>query len=164
MKSTAAASNPYEQGFTLIELLVMFALIALLFGLSAINLGRPQIAASLDSTLNVLLADIKSQQAASMLGDNGGTSSQQPHGLYLQSTTFTLFAGSSYNHADSHNFTETVASGVSLATTFPANTIMFDKGTGEVSSFANGSNTITLTDNGETRTVTLSRFGAVSVQ
>jgi prepilin-type N-terminal cleavage/methylation domain-containing protein len=153
-----------SSGFTLIEILVVLGLIAVLFGLSAINLSQPQTSASLDRTLNALLADIKSQQTLAMSGDNSGTASQQPHGIYLQADHFTLFAGSSYDSGDSHNFAENVASSVSLATNLPSNTLLFAKGTGEVNGFTPGDNTITLTSGDQIRTITINRLGAMAVE
>ena len=89
-----------QSGFTLVELLVVIVIIAVLFALSTINLGQARISTSLTSTTNTLLADIKNQQLLAMVGEQGSTSSQQPHGLYFQNNDYVLFADSSYNSSD----------------------------------------------------------------
>jgi prepilin-type N-terminal cleavage/methylation domain-containing protein len=150
-------------GFTLVELLVVVAISLILFGLISINLGQSQTSISLSSVANTLLSDIKNQQLQAMTGGIGSTSAQQPHGLYMQAGSYTLFAGSSYSAGDSNNFVVTAPSTVSISTSFSGSTLLFTKGAGEVQSFINGSNTITLTGIGGSKTVTVGRFGALSV-
>lgn len=163
MKRRHSTRSDQTQGFTLIEILVVLGLVAILFGLSAINLGQPQTTASLDRTLDALLADIKGQQILAMSGDGAGTTSQQPHGLYIGAASFTLFAGNVYDAGDTRNFTENVASNVSLSTTLPGNALLFAKGTGEVNGFTTGNNTITLASGTQTRVITINRLGAITV-
>lgn len=143
-------------------MLVVF-IIALLFAFSVVNLGRPQQAANISTSVDMLLADIKTQQILSMSGNVGTTSTAQPHGIYLQSNQFILFSGSSYSSSATDDFTETLPSTIRLTTTIPSAQLLFIKGTGEVQGFTAGSNTITLTSATMTRTLTISRFGAAAV-
>lgn len=152
-----------QKGFTLVELLVVLTILSILLALTTVNLSRPQTTSSLDGAVNSLVADIKSQQMLAMSGDQGSTTSQQPQGLYLQSGSYTLFAGSTYSAGDGNNFAINPGQGIALATTFPGTSLIFNKGTGEVNGFVNGSNTITLSFNGSSKVVTVSRFGAVTV-
>src|SRR5689334_3573513 len=117
-----------ETGFTLIEILVTLAIVALLAALTMVNLGKPQITASVNDTVDTLVADLKSQQLLAMSGDSGSASSQQPQGLYIQAGQYTLFAGSTYDSGDSNNYAASASQGVTFSTTFPGATVLFDKG------------------------------------
>jgi general secretion pathway protein G len=152
-----------QQGFTLVELLVVIVIIALLFALSTINLGHAQSSASVSSDTNTLLADLKAQQLLAMSGDMGSNNTQQPHGIYFQSNSYTLFADSTYNSSDTNNYTVNISPDT-LATTFTNHEVVFEVGDGAISGFTNGDNTITLNGTGQTQTITLDRFGATSVQ
>jgi prepilin-type N-terminal cleavage/methylation domain-containing protein len=151
-----------ESGFTIIELLVVLMIIAVLFTLSTINLGQAQVTASLSSTTNTLLADLRSQQILAMSGDIGSTSTNQPQGVYITSNNYTLFAGNSYSGGDPNNFSVSTNS-ITLSTTFASNQVVFNKGDGSVTGFSSGNNSITLSSNGESKIITINRFGATSV-
>lgn len=154
--------RPQESGFTLIELLVVVAIIAVLFVLSTVNLGHAQTTASVTSATNTMISDLRNQQILAMEGDVGSTSSQQPHGLYIQSTSYTLFADASYSSSDPSNYTVST-SPVTLSTTFPSNQVVFNVGDGSVNNYTSGDNTITLSGSGSSQTITINRFGATAV-
>lgn len=157
-------ANGKQAGFTLIEILVVIAMSAILFGLITINLGQSRTVVSLSTVTDTLLSDIKHQQLQAMTGDIGSTNAQQPHGLYVQSSNYTLFAGSSYSGADNNNFVVSMPATISLTSAFSDNTVLFGKGTGDVQSFVNGNNTITINDNsGSSKVITIGRFGALTV-
>ncbi len=163
MTATRQVTIGVETGFTLIEILVTLAIVALLAALTMVNLGKPQITASVNDTVDTLVADLKSQQLLAMSGDSGSASSQQPHGLYVQAGQYTLFAGSSYDSGDTNNYSADASQGISLTTTFPGAAVVFDKGSGEVHDFSDGSNTITIHGTDNTKAVTVNRLGSVSV-
>lgn len=150
-----------QAGFTLIELLVVIGIIAVIIGLSIVNLGQPQSATNGQNATDTLVADIKSQQLAAMSGKTGSSSSQQPAGIYVQPGSYTLFTGGSYSAGAPDNYTVTAPSGTTFATTFTGDTLLFDTGTGDVNSFASGSNIITVSTASGTHTLTIDRFGAV---
>jgi prepilin-type N-terminal cleavage/methylation domain-containing protein len=149
-------------GFTAVEMLVVLVIISVLFALTTINLGQAQTSTNMVSVTNKMLADLKSQQLLAMVGGDGGTTSQQPQGIYVQSGGYTLFAGSSYNGSDPNNFTVDVGP-FTLSTTLPSNQVVFETGDGAVTGFTSGSNTITIARSGSTQAITLNRFGAVTV-
>ncbi len=153
------------KGFTLIELLVVMGLLAVLFGMSTISLIRPQNVASLNGASDTLVADIKSQQLLSMSGDPGTAATSQAHGLYVQSDQYTVFAASTYAAAEASNFVIKLDTGLALSTTFASSQVVFSKISGEVSGFSASNNTITLTNttSGDSRVITLNRFGAITV-
>ena len=149
-------------GFTVVEILIVMAMILMLVGLSFVNLGRPQAAGTISTTLNTLLTDLKDQQLMAMTGGTGGGSAAVSYGIYVQSNQFTLFSGSSYSGSDPHNFTES-AGGITLSTTLPSSIVIFQKGIGDVQSYTSGSDTITLTGKNITRTITINRYGGLTI-
>lgn len=154
----------HSQGFTLIELLVVVGMIAILFGLSSVNLVRPQNSASVQGAADTLVADLKSQQLLSMTGEDGQTTSPQPHGIVVAASQYTLFAGSSYSSSDANNFVVTLDAGLTITTSLPASQVIFSKGTGAVQGFVAGSNTIAVSNSssGDQKTITINRYGAIS--
>lgn len=158
------AQQHSEAGFTLIEVVLTVALVGGLCAISFVSLGKPQTTASLSGAVDTLVADLKSQQLLAMTGNQGGASSAQPQGIFIQSNQYTLFAGTAYDSQDEHNFTLTPGQGLSFSTTFEDSAVSFVKGSGEVEGFVDGDNTITVQKNGDSRTVTLNRFGMVTVE
>lgn len=152
-----------QAGFTLIELMVTMALVIILFALSAVNLGQPQTTAGLNTTVDTLLNDLKSQQLLAMSGGIGSTAVQQPHGIYIQSNQYTLYAGSTFNGGDTNNYVVSAPANMAFSTTFPSSTVLFNKGAGDVSGFVGGSNTITVTYGSSPKVITINRFGATTV-
>lgn len=153
----------HEGGFSLVELLVVFVIAAILFVFSIINLKTPQTNATVASSLDTLLADIKSEQSQAMLGGTGGLGSAQNYGLYIQPNQYTIFAGSTYSAVNSTNFVISMPTGATLSSTLPSSQLIFTKGSGEVQGFVSGSNTITATTGSTTKTITIDRFGALTV-
>lgn len=151
-----------ESGFTLVEMLVVIVIIAVLFAIATINLGKTVTTASVTSDVNTLLADLKSQQLLAMIGEEGSTNTQQPHGIYIESGDYVLFADSSYVSSDPNNFPVSISPNT-LSTTFPSSQVVFETGDGAVTGFSAGNNTITLTGNGTVQTITINRFGATTV-
>lgn len=152
-----------QAGFTLVELLVVVTIIAIIFGLSVVSLGQPQAASNRQDTTDTLLADLKNQQLFAMVGTTGSATAQQPAGLYVQSNQYTLFTGSSYNSSDSYDYVVSAPTGTTFSTTFPSGIVLFNKGAGDINGFTSGSNTITITTSAGTRTLTIDRYGAISV-
>jgi len=152
-----------QSGFTLVEVLVVTALILVMFGLSAISLGQPQNNTDTLSSVDTLVNDLKTQQIAAMAGSTGSTTSQQPAGIFMQANQYTLFTGSSYSAGNSYNFVVTAPTGVTFSTTLPSGTVIFNKGSGDVSGFTAGSNTITVTTGASSKIITITRYGAITV-
>ncbi len=151
-------------GFTLIEVSLVVGIFAILASFATINLLRPQQSADLNSTTTSIIADIKQQQARSILGESGGGLSAVVHGIYFESNKYTLFSGSTYNSSDPANFVVNLSGGLSLSTTFTGSQVIFNLQSGEINGFAGGSSSVTLTPTGgQARTLTFNKYGVVSV-
>jgi prepilin-type N-terminal cleavage/methylation domain-containing protein len=156
-------NSSFEAGFTLVEIMITVAIIATLAALTLVNLGKPQVTASQNSIVDTLVADLKSQQLLAMAGDSGGSASRQPQGVYIQASQYTLFAGPNFDSNDTNNFSITADQNTTFSSTFPGSKVIFATGSGEVQNFAGTTNTITVHRADDTKTITLNRLGAVTV-
>lgn len=154
-----------KPAFTLIEVIVTLSVFSILVSLISINLIRPQKTASINSSTQTLISDIKSQQINSMQGNTAGQASSQKHGLFISPNKYTLFSGNSYSPMDSNNFEIMLEGDLQLSTTFPSSTLLFEKINGEVTNFNAGQNTITLTSpsGGQSKTITVNVLGNYSL-
>lgn len=158
-------SQTAKSGFTIIELLVTLSVFATLATFISINLINPQKKSSIDTQVQTVISDIKSQQIKSMLGATNGQPASQKHGVYFTQNNYVLFSGNSYNPLDSSNFEVTLEGDVQISTTLPLSTLLFEKISGEVTSFTNGQNTITFTNptDNQNKTFSVNYLGSVSV-
>lgn len=151
-----------KNGFTLIELLVTVGLFALLAALAGFVLINAQATPRFETSRNQLIATIRQAQTLAMGGDKADQSTAQNFGIHFENDSYTLFKGSTYSVGDDYNLT-TGLSGVTLSTIdVPSGNIVFKKISGEVESFDEDNNSITLTDDeGNTATLTVNMLGVV---
>lgn len=157
-------TNTKQKGFTLIELIIVMGIIMLLFGFVMVNLLQEQHIVSVNSSVDILIADISSQQTKAMLGKSDGITSGNSYGIYFESDRYTLFKGNSFSASDSTNFTVMLDENtVFNSVTFPNNIVVFSALLGEVNGFIDGNNTIVLTNSQgtEIKTITINRYGVV---
>lgn len=151
------------RGFTLIEAIIVTALLSLLVSIASFALLRPQATASVEAVAGVLISDIKGQQLRAMVGDGG---SQGPFGIHFTQDRYILFQGQQYEAFDPNNFAVVLDSGVRLIDiTWPNGELIFAKRSGEVSDFTDEQNTTTVVHigTGEQQTITINRFGAITI-
>lgn len=151
--------------FTFIDVLMVMGLVAILFSFSSINFLRVINKPSLDSAAQRLVADIKGAQNQAMVGDSGSASATTTWGVYIQSNRYTLFRGASYVAGATSNFAVNMDPSIRLATTFSGSTLGFTRRSGEVTSYSGSNNTITVTNtaSGRARTITVNRYGALTL-
>ena len=155
--------TPAQKGFTLVEVLITIAIMSAMSALIFINLGKPQTVASLNGAVETLVADLRAQQTLAMSGNSAGGASQLAHGMFISTNAYTVFAGDPYNESDSNNYTVAPGQNINFSTTLPDSQILFDKGSGEMHDFSAGDNTITVTGDEGSKTITINRFGVVTV-
>ena len=154
-----------KSGFTLVEISVVIGIVLTLTGLAVVNLSGAQRRSYLASTTSTLIADMKSQQSKAMSGETEGRSTHDAYGIYFESSRYTLFHGSAYSAADPSNVVINLDNYIAFSSiTFPQSMIIFASGSGELSSYTPGSNTITIrnTLNSEQKTVSLNRLGVIT--
>jgi type II secretory pathway pseudopilin PulG len=151
-------------GFTIIEIIVVFGILATLLGIGYISVVNIQRRAPLSATASVLVGDLRGQQTKAMTGDTQTGATSDSYGIYFQSNAYILFKGLSYNPSDTTNAVTPLPTNITVSTVFPGSSIVFAKGSGDIVGFAQGSSWVTLTENlnGEHKTLTVNRYGAVT--
>lgn len=154
-----------KAAFTIVDLLLVMGLVTLLFSFSLLNNLRIINKPTLDAAVQKLAADIKATQNQAMVGDSGSASATTTWGMYFEASRYTIFRGTTYVLGDSSNFVVELGPNISLATTFGGNSLVFTRRSGEVENFVSGANTITLnnTASGQSKTVTVNRYGAMTI-
>lgn len=154
-----------KKGFTLIELVVVMGIFALIAGISSVGFFTTYAQSNLGAAEDVLMADLKTAQSRAMsgLGQNGA--SLPGWGLKITgSGEYKIFPGTTYDSSNTGNLATTLAQGVTISTTLPTSQIAFTRSSGEVVSFVNNQNTITLTSGNLSKIITLNAYGTITGQ
>ena len=149
-----------QAGFSIIEVSLVVSIIFILLGLITVNLFKFQHKSQLSSTISSFLADYKEQQIKAMVGDTQGAGTISNYGVHIETSSYTLFR-STYGTA---NFSVSLPSSIQMSTTFPSSQVIFTAGSGALTSFTSGQNTVTLKDtvDGSQKVITINRYGVVS--
>ncbi len=153
-----------QRGFTVTEAVIVMSLLATLFGLIWLNLLNSREKAGTSSSTDVFVSDVRSQQLKAMLGDTEGRISADAYGVYLNSTSYTLFHGISYNALDPSNSPVQLGDNITFVNvSFPSNVIVFASGSGEIVGFS-GAGTLGIRNvlSNTQKTVQLNKFGTVT--
>lgn len=154
-----------QKGFTFIELIIVIGVLTTLIGIVVINLMNVQSSASLNTTIDTLVSDIRNQQLKAMAGDAGNGTGPSSYGIFFDTNGYILFKGESYSPLDPGNFRINFADQVEASsTTLPGATIIFSKGSGEVSGFTLGGDSITIENlpAGKQKTIKINQLGVVT--
>lgn len=154
-----------QKGFTLIEILLVMAIISILFAISIVNLNTLQQNTYQNTSEELLLSDLKLQQLKSMTGDNNNSSTFETFGIYFGNNSYTLFRGATYSAADVENFTIELNPNLTFSNVEFANSqIVFEKNSGEIIGFTDGSDTITINNSitGTNAVITLNKYGVIT--
>lgn len=151
-----------QEGFTLIEILLTVSLALLLMSFATFNLSTTHNTTSIATAADMLIADIKKQQAKAINGTITQTGSSDIQNIYIipNSNQYILFHGATYA-SDPTKFTVTLDDNLALSTTFPGGIITFSQLNGEVTG---SPNTITLKHVGgnESEIITINRYGTIT--
>ena len=153
-------SRSTSLGFTIIELLVVIALVSTLVGFISFNLLGVQQKTNIKSTGEMLISQIRGQQAKAMSGIGAGA--PQSYGIHIEPTRFVLFVGTSFDSTDTRNLA-TNTEGATLSTLFPSDTIVFQVLTGEIVNYSSSTSTVTVqtTDGTKQEILTINKYGAL---
>lgn len=152
-------------GFVLIELAVVFGMMAVLIGLTSMNIFGASRNATLTGTVDTLTADIASQQTKAMSAVAQSGVIPPGYGVRFDTNTCTLFQGLTYNATDTSNVVIPLDSRVTFSfISLPNNAIVFASQSGEIVGFSSTQNTFSLhqTDSGETKTIQINRYGVIT--
>lgn len=153
-----------NKGFTFIELIVVFGIVAVLFSIGYVAISSTQTTAVGNSSISVIISDIKSQQIKAMVGDTEGRGTPDTYGVKILPDSYVLFHGAVYDPLAPGNYSIPAPSGYTFSTTFPDTSIIFSIGSGEIVGFNPSQNTISLTNasTGNTKTIQFNKFGTVT--
>jgi prepilin-type N-terminal cleavage/methylation domain-containing protein len=159
-------NRTWQSGMTIVEVLLVMGIFAILSGIVTINLLNSKQAASINTSLNTFITDLKQQQLKAMVGDTGGRSTVDNYGVYFGSTTYTLFHGTAPQN-DSSDLKITLGDSLQFSTgtnTFTGSQVVFLKGSGEVMNFSSTNNQIIIKDtsSNKQKTLTINRYGVVT--
>ncbi len=155
--------NKNNKGYTFIELILVVAIISILISFIIINLSTSKERASMSSQVTTIIADLKTQQLKSMVGDTSGTGTISTYGIHFYTDHYDLFHGT-YTQGNSSNFTVQLDTSLNLSSiTLPSSEIDFNNGDGSVTNFVAGQNTITVQDttSGNQKTITINQWGTI---
>lgn len=152
-----------SEGFTLVEILIVMAVVLFLMSFASINLFNLPSSTTIDTTVNTLVEDIKTQQIKAMVGDTEGRGIPDAYGIYFASSSYVMFHGAVYAPNNPDNFVSSLTSGYSAATTLPSSTLVFTEGSGDISNFSDTQNAITIkhTTTGKEKIILLNKHGTI---
>lgn len=151
-------------GFTLIEMMVAVGVLLILFMLSNNVSLRPQQATSIGSAVDILAADLSSQQTSSMAGNESGGTINTSYGIYFQTDRYVLFRGAVYVPSETDNFTVQLAKTLTFSSiNLPNNQAVFATGSGVFVNYDQTKNTVVLYDssNNLSKTLRINSYGVV---
>lgn len=98
-----------KKGFTLLEVILVILLIGSSMGLSAIYSQTSQVRADLNTQANLFTSHARLAHTSALSGLNNSD-----HGIHLETNSYTVFAGSSYNGSDPANYIVTLPPTVTI--------------------------------------------------
>lgn len=154
-----------RSGFTLIEVAVVMSLLSLLFGFVWLNLLSTKESASQNTSMDLLVSDLRAQQLKAMLGDTEGRVERDAYGVYFGVTSYTLFHGSTYVSADPTNFIVPLGDNERFSSiAFSGNAVVFSSVSGEIDGFSQDANSLLLKNTmaNTQKTIQLNKIGTVN--
>jgi prepilin-type N-terminal cleavage/methylation domain-containing protein len=149
-----------KKGFTLIELLFVFGIILILTGIVFYSLSTFNKSQMLDRDTEKVVEVLRQARSQTLSAKNATN-----YGVYLASTTITLFTGNTYATTSSDNnqyplLTSDLISTITL--TGGGSQIVFNRLTGETAQ--NGTIVLTSPSLSRTRTITIYKTGVIQWQ
>jgi prepilin-type N-terminal cleavage/methylation domain-containing protein len=127
-----------QHAFTFIELLVSMGILLVIFAISTVALSTVIPNTSQATSSDALVSDMRSQQTQAM-------STNSHYGIYFEGSSYTLFKGADFS-SGVDKFIVTLDPTVTLTNiTFPGNQVVFDPGSGDVSGYIPGSDSLEIT-------------------
>lgn len=143
-------------GWTYPDLIVAMGILAVLVGLTTMNVFSSQFSTYQSTMLDNLAADMALQQTRAMVGDAATSGTRTAYGVYFQSGSYTMFKGNSYSAGDADNVTVTLNPSFTFSSIgFNNSQIIYASGSGAFANYSSGHDTVVLRNTGSTGTKTL---------
>ena len=136
-----------KSGFSIIELIVVMGITLTLLAIGSLAFIKPQQTVNLDAVVNILIADIKSQQTKAMSGDTTSN-----YTIHFEDNRYVL-----------DNFTVILDESVKITNiTFNNQDLVFQKGSGEVN-FTENQNSLNIENDNSDESVQISinKYGTI---
>ncbi len=152
-----------QSGFTLIELILVMGILAVLYAMSSISLSRLIPRAAVTTTAETIRSELRLLQARAMQGDIGLEGGPSEFGVRFAGDRYTFFEGPNYSPSGTSNVVTVLEEAVTISSTLPNDTVIFERGSGEVSGYTAGQDTITFsnTQSGETTSLRINKYGVL---
>lgn len=150
-----------KKGFTLVELLLVMGIFAVLAAIGSVNYFSTISQTSAGTAEGVLIADLRSAQGKAMSSVGVSGMVAPSWGIKFLGTSYVIFPGPTYVPGATSNYVVSVPSGTTLTTTFPNSQVLFERLSGEILSYAEDTDTITLTVEDTTKNIELNSYGVV---
>ena len=145
-----------SKGFTIIELMVSMGILALLFGLSSVNVSQLPSNTLQSTNLDTLMSDIRFQQTLSMSNDSA-------YGVHFEPSSYTMFKGNTYTQGLSTNTIISLDSGIVFTNvTFQNRVLVFSSGGGDILNYSEGQDGFTFKSDptGKVTVININKYGA----
>lgn len=132
------------------------AILLTLFGIIAINISPLPSNTLQNSTLVVLMNDLRAQQTLAMANNSS-------YGIRFENNSYTLFMGDSYVPGAAGNFVVSLDEGIEVNDiTFLNSIVVFQAGSGEIQNYMEGNDGFDLesTVTGKRSSVRINKYGA----
>jgi len=153
------------KGFVLIELIVVMAMLAVLTGMITVTTLGSQRRAALTSTVDTLVADLRSQQTKAMTGVTSGGVIPAGYGVLFQSDRYSMFQGASYSASLTTNAPVIIDSRVRFSSIkLPNSSVVFASKSGEIVGYNAQSNSVTVNqlDSTFSKTIYFNHYGVIT--
>jgi len=154
-----------NRGFVLIEVIVVFGMMAVLIGLTTVNIFGIRRTASVTATIDTLVADTRSQQTKAMSAAVQNGVVPPGYGVRFDTTQYTLFKGLVYTPTDTSNAVVPLDPRVTFSTiSLPNNSIVFASESGEIVGYATSSSSVSVrqSDSGQVKTIQFNPYGVIT--
>jgi prepilin-type N-terminal cleavage/methylation domain-containing protein len=162
-----------SQGFTLIEVLLVVSLISISLIVVSVNLIRPLPKAKLDEVSGGIVSTLHEAATKAGSGDTQGGPTSSEYGVHFETSSYTLFKGTTFVQGGSDNFEVSLPAETSLTPNLPCNSpptdcnnIVFQKISAEVVNFSPSQNSLCVNDlaTNKTTRISINFLGVVDAQ
>lgn len=134
-------------GFTLVEVLIVGALMSLFLGITTQSLFQGARTTSLTERTNQVVRDLREMQVRAMNGETSQSGASLDWSVRFDTDRYTLYPGTIYDRTNAENQVVLLEPTMQFTSiTFPGNTVTFARGSGDVRSYAQGADTVLLSD------------------
>lgn len=155
-----------NSGFTIVELVVVMGIFLVIFSFAWINFSTLPSRTTSATSVQALVADLKSQQTQAMSGDSSGSGIGSDYGIYFGTNFYVLFKGSSYGPGSASNFRiDLEDANLNFSDNLPLaanHSIVFAKGSGEIENYVSGQDAVTIVNSltNQNVVVRVNKYGA----